>query len=87
MSTLPPIQGIIETRGVEIESGEDETVWRQRLETIYEGLMRANPSYLSISYAAVADEEAVLGGQAQRVQLLLGLALGDLLGCLGDGVE
>jgi serine/threonine protein kinase len=58
MSTLPPIQGIIESRGGMTDNGEDESVWRERLETIYEGLLRANPSYLSISYAAVADDEA-----------------------------
>jgi serine/threonine protein kinase len=55
MSTLPPIQGIIEARGG-VEESEGEDVWRGRLETIYEGLLRANPSYLSISYTAVADE-------------------------------
>ena len=56
MSTLPPIQGIIEARGG-VEENEGEDVWRGRLETIYEGLLRANPSYLSISYTAVAGEE------------------------------
>jgi len=50
MSTLPPIQGIMNARGG-AEEGEDEDVWRGRLETIYEGLLRANPDYLTISYA------------------------------------
>jgi hypothetical protein len=55
MSTLPPIQGIIDARGGSEES-ESEEVWRGRLETIYEGLLRANPDYLAVSYiAADAD--------------------------------
>ncbi len=54
MSNLPPIQGIIDSRAGSSES-EGEDVWRGRLEIIYEGLLRANPDYLSISYTAVQD--------------------------------
>jgi serine/threonine protein kinase len=59
MSTLPPIQGIIDSRNGNSDSGDDESVWRERLETIYTGALRANPSYLSISYSAVAEDEAL----------------------------
>ena len=54
MEALPPIQGIVNSRaGIE---GDDEQVWRERLETIYQGLLEANPAYLSASYVAAADE-------------------------------
>ena len=51
MAALPPIQGIVNARA-DIE-GEDEEVWRGRLETIYRGLLEANPGYLSASYVSV----------------------------------
>lgn len=52
MSSLPPIQEIIKARSEtsDSEMTEGEDVWRGRLETIYEGLMRANPNYLSVTY-------------------------------------
>jgi len=50
LASLPPIQGIINARGgVE---GDDEEVWRGRLETIFTGLLRSNPDYLALSYEA-----------------------------------
>ncbi len=55
MSTLPPIQGFIAAKSGSVES-ESEDVWRGRLETIYEGLLRANLNYLSVSYIALGDE-------------------------------
>lgn len=58
MSTLPPIQGIIDARD-ETQGAEGEDIWRDRLETIYAGLLRANPDYLAISYVAASEH----GGQ------------------------
>ncbi len=50
MSALPPVQGVIGARaGVE---GDEEDVWRGRLESIYTGLLRSNADYLAISYVA-----------------------------------
>lgn len=59
MSSLPPIQGIIEARSgaANAENGEGEDIWRGRLETIYEGLMRANPDYLSVTYIAAGPDK------------------------------
>ncbi|WP_298863095.1 serine/threonine-protein kinase [uncultured Gimesia sp.] len=60
MSTLPPIQAIIDVRSGNESSeaeAEGEDIWRGRLETIYEGLMRANPDYLSVSYIKVSEEK------------------------------
>ena len=65
MSMLPPIQGIIDARNGMIE-GEGEEVWRGRLETIYEGLLRANPDYLAISYATISN--ASEGKEVVRVE-------------------
>ncbi|MEX2186470.1 MAG: serine/threonine-protein kinase [Pirellulales bacterium] len=55
MSTLPPIQGIIDARGGDAENdaeNEGEEVWRGRLDTIYEGLLRANRDYLAVSFVS-----------------------------------
>lgn len=56
MSTLPPIQGIIDARSDSSPGSETEEVWQTRLGTIYEGLLRANPNYLAISYAFTSEE-------------------------------
>ena len=56
MSTLPPIQAIINARRGPAD-GEGEDIWRSRLETIYEGLLRANPDYLAVSYTTATDNE------------------------------
>ena len=53
MADLPPIQGIINSRaGIE---GDDEEVWRGRLETIFQGLLEANPNYVSASYTSAEN--------------------------------
>lgn len=56
LASLPPIQGIVNARGgVE---GDDEQVWRGRLETIFTGMLRSNPDYLSLAYEAKQGENA-----------------------------
>ena len=56
LASLPPIQGVINARsGVE---GDDETVWRGRLETIFAGMLRSNLNYLALSYEANKGEGA-----------------------------
>jgi serine/threonine protein kinase len=56
MANLPPIQGIIEAqRG---ESSETESVWRERLTTIFMGLLRANADYAAISYCQVEGDQS-----------------------------
>ena len=65
MSTLPPIQAIIaaqvdapdEDRETQA-TDEGEEVWQKRLETIYVGLLRANPNYRCVYYAAIENEQA-----------------------------
>ncbi len=56
MSMLPPVQGIIDAKSGAKDS-DSEVVWRGRLATIYEGLLRANPDYLAISYTAKAEDD------------------------------
>ncbi len=56
MSRIPPIQGIIRARQPDSGEQDDEATWRDRLETIYLGLLRANPQYLQIAYSSLGDE-------------------------------
>jgi len=55
VSELPPIQGIIDA-----EIGDQKTdetgVWRERLQTIFRGLLRSNRDYLQISYSSVGED-------------------------------
>jgi len=54
LASLPPIQGIVNARsGME---GDDEEVWRSRLETIFTGMLRSNPDYLALSYESKKGE-------------------------------
>lgn len=64
MSTLPPIQAIADARtgvkgaaeGTEGAS-ESEDVWQERLSTIYTGLIRANPNYRCVYFAAIEKND------------------------------
>ena len=67
MSTLPPIQAIVDVRtgaqGATPPTGQDaqdndsnEDVWQERLATIFAGLIRANPNYRNLQYSAFEDE-------------------------------
>ena len=62
MSSLPPIQGIIQANQEDADAKapdtEPEEVWRSRLEQIYEEFLRANAEYLSISFTKIADNQA-----------------------------
>ena len=58
LSKVPPIQGIIRTRGaggVDPRDGSSERQWRQRLATIFTEFLHAKPRYLQIRYIGVAD--------------------------------
>lgn len=57
MSSLPPIQGIIQAQS-EAADAEPEEVWRGRLEMIYEEFLRANVEYLSISFTKITEGAA-----------------------------
>lgn len=53
MSSLPPIQGMIDAtydRG-----GDDLSTWQERLQLIYTGLLRTNCDFTSVSYSQVKD--------------------------------
>ena len=55
MSTLPPIQGLIDSANDQDEEGE--TVWRERLTTIFRGLLKSNPGFVAVTYSRVIDCE------------------------------
>ncbi len=50
-STLPPIEALIDA-GTE----DDVLVWRERLSTIFHGLLQANPNYRGIAFCAIEQE-------------------------------
>jgi hypothetical protein len=50
IAALPPVQGIVDARADVLGDGED--VWRERLESIYMGMLRSNPNYLALSFVA-----------------------------------
>jgi serine/threonine protein kinase len=54
MSHLPPIQELTRVR-----SDEETNAWRERLATIFQGLLEANADYRSIIYSKVVDGEYV----------------------------
>ena len=55
MSTLPPIQGLIDSANDQDEEGE--TVWRERLTTIFRGLLKSNPGFVAVTYSRVIDSQ------------------------------
>ncbi len=55
MAGLPPIQGIIDA-GNGDRSTDDIDVWRERLQTIFRGLLTSNQDYLSVSYSSIGDD-------------------------------
>ena len=57
MSTLPPIQGLIDA--ADDKDKEGEAVWRERLSTIFRGLLRSNSDFVSVTYARVKDHQKV----------------------------
>lgn len=52
MSKLPPIQELINT-----EEAMDSKAWRDRLVTIFTGLLNAKPHYRNIVYSQVVDDQ------------------------------
>ena len=51
MSSLPPIQQLIK-----VESEEETNTWRERLATIFRGLLQANPNYQTVVYSRIDGE-------------------------------
>lgn len=54
LAALPPIQGIINSRNDVDEDPEE--IWRERLETIFTGILRSNPEYLALSYESTNED-------------------------------
>jgi len=52
MSSLPPIQEI-----VAVENDEDLNTWRERLSTIFRGLLGANTNYGSVCFLKIEEDE------------------------------
>lgn len=56
VSTLPPILGLIDAMAG--ADSEGEAVWRERLTTIFQGLLRSNPDFQAITYCQVLDDRS-----------------------------
>lgn len=70
MATLPPVEGIIRARAGSADDSEE--TWKERLKTIYTGLLRANPDYLAVSYIAAStseSEDAAAPGSAEILRV------------------
>ena len=61
-STLPPINALIDSK-----TKEDIAIWRERLATIFEGMIRANTDYLGIAYCSVIPEDESDGQQFREI--------------------
>ena len=55
VANLPPIQQIVDARCGIGDDGED--VWRERLSTIFKGLLQANANYSAIAFCRVEDAD------------------------------
>jgi hypothetical protein len=55
MANLPPIQGLIDVSAG--RTGDEENVWRERLTTIYKGLLQANSDFSAITYCRINGNE------------------------------
>jgi serine/threonine protein kinase len=55
MAALPPIQGIIRARSDKEDKEDSEQIWQARLQTIFNGLLGANPNYLSANYLSTKE--------------------------------
>lgn len=53
MSSLPPIQGIVDAACG--RSGDPLSTWQERLQLIYTGLLRTNGDFTSVSYSQIKD--------------------------------
>lgn len=56
LTSLPPIQAIIDARGG--AEGDSEDVWRGRLQSTFSGMLRLSPNYLAISFEAKKGDDA-----------------------------
>jgi len=63
MAALPPIQGIIDAELG--RAGDDIATWRERLATIFKGLIQANSDFSAVAYSRVHEGEV---RQIVRVQ-------------------
>lgn len=56
VASLPPIQAIVDIQQQHQTQTEDEAVWRGRLQSIYQAMLRSNSDYLAVTYRASEDQ-------------------------------
>ena len=64
MASLPPIQEIADLRAG--RTAEDESVWRERLTTIFKGLLQTNRDYSAVGFATVDGKESTEVARVER---------------------
>jgi len=57
VATLPPIMGLIDSAN-DVDS-EGPTVWRERLTTIFRGLLRSNQDFQAVTYNRIIDGKSI----------------------------
>ena len=74
VATLPPINGLIDAANN--VDGDSEEVWRERLSTIFRGLLRSNQDFQAVAYNRIVGEDSMelvrversgQGGEARAV--------------------
>lgn len=62
MSTLPPVQGIVEARKA---GANQDVVWVEHLQKMYRGLLEVHPNYTAVTYWT---QEGLVPGKTVRVE-------------------
>jgi serine/threonine protein kinase len=64
LASLPPIQGIVNASSG--NAGESEETWRAQLQSVFSGMLRSSPYYLSLSFEAKEGDSAKEIVRAER---------------------
>ena len=64
VAMLPPIQGIVDS-ACERDGSENLEVWQERLQTIFDGLIRTNQDMLAVTYLSLCEN---VGTELVRVE-------------------
>lgn len=78
MASTPPVQGLIRAQkngGIDPLDGSTEAQWRERLSTLFRGMLESKPAYLQVRYISGSDNgrelvrvhRASAAGPIQRV--------------------
>jgi PAS domain S-box-containing protein len=81
IALTPPVQGLIRTarnNGVDPQDGSTDALWRSRLATIFQAVLRGRPDYFQFRYIGLDDAGRELVRVDRTAQGLTTAAAGDL---------